>query len=506
VTTRSDAALRASIERLLQGVQVIDFAWRYEYVNETAARHGRTTVGELVGRTMMSCYPGIEQTELFATLERVMLSRRAERLLNEFTSPDGDPGWFELFIDPVPAGICVLSIDVTDRQKVGSELRQAQKMEAVGRLAGGIAHDLSNVLTAILGYAELILDRVHDEEVRDDVRQVQKAGERAGALTRQLLAFSRRQVQLLQVLDINSVVHDLEKLLSRVIREDIRLEVSTDPQLAHTNADPGQIEQVLVNLVVNARDAMPQGGCIRVSTANCELDDEFVRRHTGSSPGRTVVLRVEDSGVGMTPEVLAHIFEPFYTTKGPDKGTGLGMATVYGIVKQSGGYITVDSTLGVGTIVTVYLPATDAPLAGRFLPELTAAGGNETILLVEDDVPIRGLMRKALEQRGYRILDAVDVAAAEEIGASHPGVIHLLVTDIVMPGLNGPNLAQRVLCHRPEMRVLYVSGFPQNEMVGVTLSRTRVMFLAKPFAYTTLLMAVRQILGAAPTAAVSATR
>jgi two-component system cell cycle sensor histidine kinase/response regulator CckA len=498
MTTVSESALGVSVASLPEGIQVIGFDWTYLYVNPTGARHGRKTPHELMGATMMASYPGIEHTPMFAAIARVMRDRQPEQLLTEFGFEAGAPGWFELRLEPVPDGVCVLSIDVTERQRLSAELRQSQKMEAVGRLAGGIAHDLNNVLTAILGYSELLLERVADQEVRSDVEEIQRAGQRAGALTRQLLAFSRSQVLVPQVLDINRVVLDLEKLLSRVIREDIRMEISVAEDLAHIKADPGQIEQVLMNLVVNARDAMPQGGPIRISTSNAVIDAEFVRRHDGARPGRYVALLVEDSGLGMSPDVVAHIFEPFYTTKGPGKGTGLGMATVYGIVKQSGGYIAVESRPTVGTRVTTYWPATGAAVETEGpRAELTDEGGSETILLAEDDAPIREWMRKTLARRGYRVLEARDVADAMSICRTFTEPIHLLVSDIVMPEMNGPNLAQHLLCDRPALRVLYVSGFPHSEQVGAKLKTDRVLFLAKPFAQTALLSAVRQLLVAA---------
>jgi two-component system cell cycle sensor histidine kinase/response regulator CckA len=493
VESQIDLALRVSVDSLLEGVQVIDRDWRYLYVNEAACRHGARAEGELLGRTMMACFAGIEQTEMFRMLERVMVTRQSEKMLSQVTFPGGATGWFEVRAQPVPDGICVLSVDVTERERLQAALRQSQKMDAVGRLAGGIAHDFNNVLTAMIGYCELVLEQIgYDSTVAIDVDQIRLAGERAARLTRQLLAFSRKQMLVPQVIDLNQVVVDVEKMLRRVIRSDIALDLVLAAALDHTRADPGQIEQVLTNLVINARDAVPApGGSIRIITENVLVDQAFARRHEGLRPGRYVALKVQDTGHGMPPEVVAQIFEPFFTTKAPGQGTGLGMATVYGIVKQSEGYIAVESTVGVGTTLTVFLPASDAPLDATpqsVMPR--ALHGSETILLVEDDETLRTLMHRALKQYGYRVLEAIDVAHARSLSKRHAGAVHLLITDIVMPDMNGPNLAQLLLQDSPKMRVLYVSGYTHG-MTGMG-SGSRARLLPKPFPPTTLLKTVRE--------------
>jgi signal transduction histidine kinase/CheY-like chemotaxis protein len=492
----SDSAIRASIQKLLEGVQIIGFDWRYLYLNETAERHARRPASELIGRRMTECYPGIDQTPLFAVLRRVMDSRQAEPFLSEFVYPDGTQGWFELLVEPVPDGLCVLSLDISDRQRVQAQLRQAQKMEAVGRLAGGIAHDFNNVLTAMMGYCDLMLGRVaHDEDLSADLLEIRKAGERAGRLTRQLLAFSRRQMLVPEILDLNSVVMDLQTMLTRLVGDDIRLVVDTFRPLHHVKADPGQIEQVLMNLVVNARDAMPHGGTVRIATANVTLDEAFARTHPGAATGDCVALSVEDTGHGMTPDVLAHVFEPFFTTKGPGKGTGLGLPTVYGIVKQSGGYIAIDSAPDLGTTVTTYLPAVDEPLTEPAPKhQLRTVVGTETVLLVEDDRSARELMRKSLAPHGYTVLEAEDVWDALAQARSRRSGIDLLLTDIVMPDMNGPQLAQQILGMHPQIRVLYVSGFSQAAVLGAATLSRRVSFLPKPFVPSALLAGVREAL------------
>jgi CheY-like chemotaxis protein len=297
-----------------------------------------------------------------------------------------------------------------------------------------------------------------------------------------------------EVLDLTQVVSDLHQMLRHVISEDIRFAIVAAPSLGHTNADPGQMEQLLINLAVNARDAMPQGGTLTIATANVVLDAAFVRRHVGSVPGRYVSLSVDDTGCGMTPDVLAHVFEPFFTTKGLGQGTGLGLSTVYGIVKQSGGYITAESRPAVGTIVTIYLPRVDDPITSQEAktPSVATLKGTETILLVEDDESVRVLMRKMLEEYGYTVLPALDVDDAIAIEARHRGAIHLLVSDIIMPRLNGAVLAQRVVRRRPAIQLLYVSGFANQVAIDHGVISSSASFLQKPFAAETLATKVRE--------------
>ena len=492
----TDTAIRASIQKLLEGVQIIGYDWTYLYLNEAAERHARRPASDLIGRRMPECYPGIEQTQMFEVLSRVMQSRKAEQFLSEFLYPDGTQGWFELLIEPVPDGVCVLSLDISDKQRAHAQLRQAQKMEAVGRLAGGIAHDFNNVLTAMLGYCDLVLARSGgDQELTADLREIRKAGERAERLTRQLLAFSRKQVLVPQVIDLNAVVLDVHSLLTRVIGDNIRLVLDAAPTLRHTRVDPGQIEQILMNLVVNARDAMAHGGTVRIATANATLDRAFVLSHAGAVEGEYVALSVEDSGHGIPPDILAHVFEPFFTTKGPGKGTGLGLPTVYGIVKQSGGYVAIDTAPGIGTTITTYLPVCNEPLtevAPRQEPRTVS--GTETVLLVEDDTPTRELMCRTLAPQGYTVVEARDVWDALTQARSRASRIDLLLTDIVMPEMNGPQLAQHVVGMHPKIRVLYVSGFPQASALGGQAVSDRVSFLPKPFTPGTLLGSVREAL------------
>jgi nitrogen-specific signal transduction histidine kinase/ActR/RegA family two-component response regulator len=387
--------------------------------------------------------------------------------------------------------------DISEAKRLERQFLQAQKMEAFGQLAGGIAHDFNNLLTVIIGFSELAIDRAATmPDLAADMKQVREAGERAAQLTRQLLAFSRKQAWTPHVLDLNEAVADFQKMVRRIVREDIHLEITAAPALRHTKADRGQIDQLLMNLVVNARDAMPRGGELTIATANVTLDAHFVRQHVGAAPGKYVSLTVHDTGCGMTPEVLARIFEPFFTTKGPGKGTGLGLSTVFGLVQQSGGYITVESEPGAGTTVTTYWPAltdavTDAVAAAAVLPPARVAG-TETILLVEDETGVRHLIGQVLERNGYTVLYARDADDALTIEARHSGTIDLLVSDMIMPGLSGADLAQRIVTCRPGIQVLFVSGYASRDAWEMGVGGHKASFLQKPFTPETLARMVRE--------------
>ena len=374
----------------------------------------------------------------------------------------------------------------------------SQKLEAVGRLAGGIAHDFNNLLTVIEGYSQLTLQRLPDKEpLRGNIEEIKKASKRAGSLVSQLLAFSRKQLMQPKVFNLNSVVADLEKMLRRVIGENITLRTTLQADPGTIKADPSQVEQVIMNLVVNARDAMPSGGKLTIETATVYLDETYAREHIAVIPGAYIMLAVSDTGVGMDEDIRQQIFEPFFTTKEIGKGTGLGLSTVYGIVKQSGGNIWVYSEVGKGTTFKIYLPKVNGPAEEYEYSQAPnkAPGGNETILLVEDDEALRHLARDILETTGYRVLEAPNADAAFRICEQNPG-IHLLLTDVVMPELGGPELAERLKALYPEMCVLYMSGYADDAIVHHGVLDGGTNFLAKPFSPNALGLKVRAVLGA----------
>jgi len=395
----------------------------------------------------------------------------------------------------------VLAKDVTERLRLEEQLRQSQKMEAIGQLAGGIAHDFNNLLTAILGFCGLLERQVGaNAQMRGDVAEIRHAAGRAAELTRKLLAFGRRQMLAPRVLDLNGLVADLDKMLRRVIGEHIELVTQLDPELAPVKADLGQLEQVILNLVVNARDAMPQGGRVTIQTANTDLDLAYADTHAPVVPGRYVLLAVSDTGTGMHPEAKAHLFEPFFTTKEVGKGTGLGLATVYGIVKQSGGYIWVYSESGSGTSVKIYLPRSDQPVQPVPRPPVLAGlpTGTETVLVVEDAEAIRSLARKVLTAQGYTVLEAGDGVEALQIAERHTGMLHLVLTDVVMPGMSGRELAQRLAPLRPQLKLLYMSGYTGDAVVHRGVLEDGLPFLAKPFTPEDLASKVRDVLDGLP--------
>jgi two-component system cell cycle sensor histidine kinase/response regulator CckA len=389
--------------------------------------------------------------------------------------------------------------DMTERRRLEEQLLQSQKMEAVGRLAGGIAHDFNNLLTAVAGYTELLLGELPPGDPRrESAEEIRQAGKRAAALTQQLLAFSRRQVLEPRVLDLNLVIANMERLLRRVIGEDVELTTSLHPDLWRTRADPGQIEQVILNLVVNARDAMPRGGRLTLETQNVELDDKFAGRYASVQPGPHVMLAVSDTGLGMDPELQSRLFEPFFTTKERGKGTGLGLSTTYGVVKQSGGSIWVYSEPGHGTTFKIYLPRCEEPLDRPIAPAAPAEplGGTETVLLVEDEPEVRRLVEKLLVMKGYDVLSAASPADAISVSRNHEGAIHVLVTDVVMPGMNGRELARALAPARPEMRVLYMSGYTDAAVTRHGLLEPGTAFLSKPFTPDALARKLREVLEA----------
>jgi len=398
-----------------------------------------------------------------------------------------------------PTGSLSIGEDITEQRRLEAQLRQAQKMEAVGQLTGGIAHDFNNILMAILGYTDFLLPAVQTSPaLSEDVREIRKAADRATVLTRQLLAFSRRQVLVPQLLDLNLLVSEMSKMLQRLIGADVELRTHLAEGLGTVRADPGQLEQVIMNLVLNARDAMPAGGSLDIGTGNVDLDRGYVASHPYVTPGRYVTFWVSDSGIGMSQEALSHVFEPFFTTKPQGKGTGLGLATVYGIVKQSGGHITVYSELDKGSTFKIYLPRADEPApAPAETVEGEAVGGHETVLIVDDDDGVRTLVRRVLDEQGYRVMAANGPAAAREAVQSN-GHIDLLITDVVMPGQSGRDLADELVARLPGLKVLYMSGYTQDAIVHRGILDPGIHFVNKPISAEALLRTVRDLLNGPP--------
>ena len=466
---------------------------------------GLASANELIGQHIFGLYA--ENDQWFALADFLRSAQPFKGLTAEWKRKDstttvvrisgrsvtngGDGGLvFELFAE-----------DVTERRVLEQQLRQSQKMEAIGRLAGGIAHDFNNLLMVISGYSEFLLERLGAEpHLRGPAQEIAGAAERASSLTRQLLAFSRKQMLAPRIVNLNDVATENIKMLTRMIGEDIDLVMVPGPNLWSVRADAGQIDQVIMNLAVNARDAMASGGKLTIETSNVTLDEDYARFHAPLPAGDYVMVAISDTGEGMDNETQSHIFEPFFTTKGT-KGTGLGLSTVYGIIKQSGGYIWVHSELGRGTTFKIYLPRVAS--TGQAAAQVPAPveyrkvePGTETILLVEDEANLRYLARQYLEKQGYKVIEAADGAVAMQIAVAHDKMIHLLLTDVIMPGMNGRELAQRICEIRPNVKVLYMSGYTENVIGHNGMLDAGVRLLQKPFTLRDLKSKVREVLDA----------
>ncbi|HEV2305791.1 MAG TPA: PAS domain S-box protein [Candidatus Acidoferrales bacterium] len=499
---RAETSFRSVVRDAPYGIFKADFTGKLLLVNPALGKMlGYTSQAGLLAVNLASVYR--YPAELQKINELFLSEQHFKDIEVEWKRKDGSfitvrcSGW--TVKEDGSAYIEVFAEDVTDRRVLERQLRMAQKMEAVGRLSGGIAHDFNNLLGVIIGYIQVMKrNLLPGQPSYEYAEEVEKAGQRAVTLTRQLLAFSRQQVLDPVILSLNTLVSEMEKMLPRLIGEDIQLNFVLDPVIGQVKADQGQIEQVLMNLVVNARDAMPDGGKLTIQTANVDLDAAFARVHQGSVPGHYVMLVVTDTGTGMDPEIQAQIFEPFFTTKERDKGTGLGLATVYGIVKQSNGYIAVDSEKGKGASFKVYLPRIEQAVAtkreGIQVPPTLR--GSETVLLVEDAQPLRALAQLFLKENGYHVLTAADGAEAEQVAAQNPGPIHLLLTDVVMPGINGRVLAERLAPRHPDMKVLYMSGYTDAFIAGHGVLEAGTHLLHKPFTEEALVRKVRELLGA----------
>jgi signal transduction histidine kinase/CheY-like chemotaxis protein len=446
----------------------------------------------------MEAYPGIEHSEMFARLATCLRERRPTSMENEFTYPDGKKGWFEIRMEAIPEGALILSADITVRKSLEAQLLHSQKMDAIGRLAGGVAHDFNNLLSVIQLCAHMLAESLGEADDRaGDVGEILRASTRATKLTRQLLAFSRQQVLEPRVLEINDVVRGAQTMLARLIGEDIQSTWRLGDGLRRVFADEGQLEQVLMNLVLNARDAMPGGGRLVVETGNAELDQDYADRHAGVQPGRYVMIAVSDTGIGMAPETQARVFDPFFTTKPTGKGTGLGLATAYGIVRQCGGDIWVYSELGRGTTFKVYLPESTTLQIEETRPVLRPEElrGSESILLVEDDEQVRTAASALLRRCGYRVLEAPAAREALRLAEASDS-IDLLLSDVVMPELSGIELAEQVSLRYPGLKILCCSGYTEEVVVSHGLLPSGIPFLPKPFTGESLARRVRQVLDA----------
>jgi two-component system cell cycle sensor histidine kinase/response regulator CckA len=503
---RSEINFRSLVTNAPYGICRCDSAGMVLHSNPALQIMLGTSGAELLGQHLGSLYADTHQW--FQLADYLRAAAPFNGLIVEWKRKDGMPIVVRVSGRAVSDGANgrvfeLYAEDVTERRALEQQLRQSQKMEAVGRLAGGIAHDFNNLLMVILGYSELLLERLGpDAAVRVPAQEIANAAERASSLTRQLLAFSRKQMLAPRILDLNSVVTENLKMLTRVIGEDIDLVMVPGSDLGAVRADAGQIEQVIMNLAVNARDAMPSGGKLTLETANVSLDEDYARFHAPLKPGKYVMLAISDTGVGMDAETQSRIFEPFFSTKGP-KGTGLGLSTVYGIVKQSGGYIWVYSESGKGTTFKIYLPrvADRAETAAQVVTakeEPATEPGTETILLVEDEANLRYLARQFLEKQGYRVIEAADGAVAMQIAVAHDGVIHLLLTDVIMPGMNGRELAQRISEIRPNVKILYMSGYTENVIGHNGMLDAGTRLLQKPFNLRDLKDQVREALDSTP--------
>jgi two-component system cell cycle sensor histidine kinase/response regulator CckA len=460
---------------------------------------------QIVGRRVRDVLPGDVAARYEFFIRRALESKQMQVFEYQLTYPDQIEKTFDArMVRKGPAEVLVMVRDITEqklseraRQLLEEQFRQAQKMEAVGQLAGGIAHDFNNLLTVMHGSSEMVLHHLPLEHpAREYLADIQRAGERAGTLTRQLLLFSRQQVLEPRVLSLNAVIGDAEKMLRRLIGEDIQFATKLAPDLAAVMVDPGQIEQVLLNLCVNARDAMPVGGSLTIETRNVELDEGYSRTHDNVKPGHYCMMSVSDTGSGMDEATRKRIFEPFFTTKGPGKGTGLGLAVVFGVVNQSGGHIEVYTEAGYGTVFKLYFPqvskpatAVNAPAPSYLLPT-----GTETLLVAEDDDDVRALAKGILEQCGYTVLDAANGLQAMEVFAGHDGPIDMLISDVVMPHFSGRQLAEAIVRKQPNVKVLFLSGYTDDAVVRHGVLQAEFAFLQKPFTLIGLAMKVRQVL------------
>ncbi len=497
--------LAHALRSIREAVTITDLDDNIIFVNEAFCRIYGYSQEEVIGKSIDSIRsPNNDPEKVRQILPQTLQGGWQGELLNVRKNGQEFPIFLSTSViydrDAQPIALIGVASDITERKQLEAQLFQAQKMEAVGRLAGGVAHDFNNILTIINGYSELLLNQVpSDSSLYKPIQQILRASEKATELTSQLLAFSRRQIVQPRVVNLNDIIHELTNMLQRLIGEDVELKIHLDREAGNVKIDPNQVEQVLMNLAVNARDAMPTGGKLIIETANVELDDHYIETHMGARKGRYVMLAVSDTGVGMDKEIQQHIFEPFFTTKDKSKGTGLGLATVYGIIKQNDGFIWVYSEPGKGSTFKIYLPRVDAGPAHpspmeRRSPQ-RALKGTETIMVVEDDEAVRNLIRSVLTENGYRLLEARQGREALEMARKTSQPIHLLLTDVIMPEMSGGELAQQIRRHFPDVKVIFISGYTDNVVLREGRLNPGEHFIQKPFSPTTLLDTIRELLG-----------
>jgi len=482
------------------GIQVFDATGQCRRANEAVAAITGGTLAGLLAQNFRQLQSWAD-SGMQRMADEVLADGKARAGEFHFVTTFGREIWvtcrFSRFDQSGHPHLLLILTDITERKSLEDQFRQAQKMESIGRLAGGVAHDFNNLLTIISGYSELMLSEVPPEHpLHDYLMEIKKAGDRATLLTRKLLAYSRRQILAPDVLDLNALVQDAESVLKRVLGEDVEFVTAPGADLGPVRADAAQLEQTLMNLAINARDAMPRGGRFMIETANVQLDEAYAQTHSEVQPGPYVRLTVSDTGCGMDEVTLAHIFEPFFTTKEPGKGTGLGLAMVFGFVKQSGGHVCASSQPGRGSTFNLYFPRveTPAPAAASPADGHAVTGGGETILLVEDEEDLRKLALELLAQQGYTVLEAPDGPAALRLAETYPGAIDLLVSDVVMPGMDGRQLAGRLTALRPAIKTLFMSGYTDDTILRHDIQTSETSFLQKPFSVEALPRKVRQVL------------